>query len=193
MCLLKTPFLLVPPRPPNIDAFADGAPGEVLALRHQLQVLQRTRPRRLRLTRADRWLQPYSLGKPGALVASAHIGVVSAQRPSQVAVLNSRRLRRYVTVRSMPKRVLALGVVLVCANTTVISQTATKAAINMTPIDDGFDERAGAALVEKGVLLWPSPLAPSRRRGVAACGGSLAALRSHERPLNRMTVLGAAA
>jgi len=29
---------------------------EVLALRHQLQVLQRTRPRRLRLTRADRWL-----------------------------------------------------------------------------------------------------------------------------------------
>src|ERR1700704_6530451 len=29
---------------------------EVLALRHQLQVLQRTRPRRLRLARADRWL-----------------------------------------------------------------------------------------------------------------------------------------
>jgi hypothetical protein len=29
---------------------------EVLALRHQLQVLQRTRPRRLRLTKADRWL-----------------------------------------------------------------------------------------------------------------------------------------
>ena len=29
---------------------------EVLALRHQLQVLQRTRPRRLRLANADRWL-----------------------------------------------------------------------------------------------------------------------------------------
>ena len=29
---------------------------EMLALRHQLQVLQRTRPRRLRLTTVDRWL-----------------------------------------------------------------------------------------------------------------------------------------
>jgi putative transposase len=29
---------------------------EILALRHQLQVLQRTRPRRLRLTKMDRWL-----------------------------------------------------------------------------------------------------------------------------------------
>ena len=29
---------------------------EVLALRHQLQVLQRTRPRRLRLAKVDRWL-----------------------------------------------------------------------------------------------------------------------------------------
>jgi putative transposase len=29
---------------------------ELLALRHQLQVLQRTRPRQLRLTKADRWL-----------------------------------------------------------------------------------------------------------------------------------------
>jgi len=29
---------------------------ELLALRHQLQVLQRTQPRRLRLTKADRWL-----------------------------------------------------------------------------------------------------------------------------------------
>ena len=28
---------------------------EILALRHQLQVLQRTRPRRLRLARSDRW------------------------------------------------------------------------------------------------------------------------------------------
>jgi hypothetical protein len=93
----------------------------------------------------------------------------------------------------MLKRVLALGVVLVCANTTVISQIATKPAINMTPIDDAFDERAGAALVKKGVLLWPSALTPSRRRGVAVCGGSLAALRSHERPLNRLTVLAPAA
>jgi hypothetical protein len=134
-----------------------------------------------------------SLRNPGTFVASAHIGVVSAQRQSQGAVLNSRRLRRYVTVRSMPKRVLARGALLVCANTTVISQTAAKPAINMTPIDDGFDERAGAAIFKKGVLLWPSPLASSRRRGVAACGGSLAALRSPERPLNRMTVLGLAA
>jgi hypothetical protein len=29
---------------------------EVLALRHQVQVLQRTQPRRLRLAKADRWL-----------------------------------------------------------------------------------------------------------------------------------------
>src|SRR6266852_9612995 len=29
---------------------------EVLALRHQLQVLQRTRPRRVQLAKADRWL-----------------------------------------------------------------------------------------------------------------------------------------
>jgi hypothetical protein len=29
---------------------------EVLALRHQLQVLHRSKPRRLRLARADRWL-----------------------------------------------------------------------------------------------------------------------------------------
>src|SRR5262244_2763841 len=29
---------------------------EVLALRHQLHVVQRSRPRRLRLARADRWL-----------------------------------------------------------------------------------------------------------------------------------------
>jgi hypothetical protein len=50
-----------------------------------------------------------SLRNPGALVASAQFGVVSAQRQSQVAVLNSRCLRRYVTVRSMPKRVLARG------------------------------------------------------------------------------------
>jgi len=30
---------------------------EVLALRHQVQVLQRTRPRRMRLEKADRWLR----------------------------------------------------------------------------------------------------------------------------------------
>jgi putative transposase len=29
---------------------------EVLALRHQLQVLQRTRPRRMQLAKTDRWL-----------------------------------------------------------------------------------------------------------------------------------------
>jgi len=29
---------------------------EILALRHQLQVRQRSRPRRLRLAKADRWL-----------------------------------------------------------------------------------------------------------------------------------------
>ena len=29
---------------------------EILALRHQLQVLQRARPQRLRLAKADRWL-----------------------------------------------------------------------------------------------------------------------------------------
>src|SRR5262249_49091552 len=35
---------------------------EVLALRHQLQVLQRSRPRRLRLAKADRWLWAWLLG-----------------------------------------------------------------------------------------------------------------------------------
>jgi hypothetical protein len=29
---------------------------EILALRHQLEVLQRTRPRRVRLVKSDRWL-----------------------------------------------------------------------------------------------------------------------------------------
>src|SRR6478672_3354701 len=29
---------------------------EILALRHQLQILQRTRPRRVRLAKTDRWL-----------------------------------------------------------------------------------------------------------------------------------------
>jgi uncharacterized membrane protein len=80
--------------------------------------------------------EPSSLANPGALVASAHIGVIFARQPSQVAVLNSRRLLQYVTVRSMPKRLLALGVVLVCANTTVISQTVAKPAIYMTPVEE---------------------------------------------------------
>jgi putative transposase len=35
---------------------------EVLALRHQLQVIQRSRPRRLRLVRADRWLWAWLSG-----------------------------------------------------------------------------------------------------------------------------------
>src|SRR5580704_6827458 len=30
---------------------------EILALRHQLQVVQRTRPRRVRLAKTDRWLR----------------------------------------------------------------------------------------------------------------------------------------
>src|SRR5712692_5272721 len=34
---------------------------EVLALRHQLQVLHRSRPRRLRLAQADRWLWAWLL------------------------------------------------------------------------------------------------------------------------------------
>src|SRR3954447_18845857 len=35
---------------------------EVLALRHQLLVLERSRPRRARLTRADRWLWAWLSG-----------------------------------------------------------------------------------------------------------------------------------
>lgn len=35
---------------------------EVLALRHQLQVLQRTKPRRVRLVQADRWLWTWLSG-----------------------------------------------------------------------------------------------------------------------------------
>ena len=77
LCLLKSPFLLQQlMMRPTVDtlwammsmlvafflALRTSARSraalqlEVLALRHQLQVLHRTRPRRLRLTRADRWL-----------------------------------------------------------------------------------------------------------------------------------------
>jgi putative transposase len=77
LCLPRSPFLLrqlklrvamgtllghgfgvacAPPDLPNIDAFACRAPLEILALRRQLEVLQRTRPRRVRLTTIDRWL-----------------------------------------------------------------------------------------------------------------------------------------
>jgi len=45
---------------------------EILALRHQLQVLERTRPRRVRLTRSDRllwvWLSRVWLGWRSAVV-----------------------------------------------------------------------------------------------------------------------------
>jgi hypothetical protein len=75
--LLKSPFLLrqlmlrppmdtlpgddagnalAPPYAPNVDAFARRAPVEILALWHQLAVLQRTRPRRVSLTKTERWL-----------------------------------------------------------------------------------------------------------------------------------------
>src|ERR1700731_389591 len=47
---------LVPPDAPSSGAFARRTPLEVLALRHQLQVLQRTRPRRVRLAKTDRCL-----------------------------------------------------------------------------------------------------------------------------------------
>jgi hypothetical protein len=39
-----------------MGAVAFRPPARVLALRHQLQVLQRTRPRRVRLAKMDRWL-----------------------------------------------------------------------------------------------------------------------------------------
>jgi hypothetical protein len=54
---------------------------EILALRHQLQVLQRSRPRQLRLTRADRvlwvwlsllwsgWRKTMVLVKPATVIA----------------------------------------------------------------------------------------------------------------------------
>jgi hypothetical protein len=46
------------------EAWCSRAPNlhlEVLALRHQLQVLHRSRPRRLRLGQADRWLSAWLL------------------------------------------------------------------------------------------------------------------------------------
>src|ERR1700676_724036 len=52
---------------------------EVLALRHQLQVLQRTRPRRVRLAKADQWLWvvPRASGPDGE-----RRSLSSSQRPS---------------------------------------------------------------------------------------------------------------
>src|SRR6266571_2747565 len=47
---------LVPPDSPNSGAFTCRTPARVLALRHQLQVLQRAQPRRVRLAKTDRWL-----------------------------------------------------------------------------------------------------------------------------------------
>jgi hypothetical protein len=78
LCLLKSPFLLIPLILQATKTYASRTimsvflallltlrswtrsravlQLEVLALRHQLQVLQRTRPRRLRLATTDRWL-----------------------------------------------------------------------------------------------------------------------------------------
>jgi hypothetical protein len=76
LSLLKTPFSLrqLMLQPTMDTLLGDVGPGsllltlrtwahsraalqlEVLALRHQLQVLQRSRPRRLQLAQADRWL-----------------------------------------------------------------------------------------------------------------------------------------
>ena len=75
--LLKSPFLLrqlmlraalgtllghglraalAPADPPNLACSRAALHLEILALRHQLDVLQRTRPQRVRLARTDRWL-----------------------------------------------------------------------------------------------------------------------------------------
>jgi len=45
-----------PPDPANVGASRVALHLEILALRHQLQVLQRTRPRRVRLAKTDRCL-----------------------------------------------------------------------------------------------------------------------------------------
>ena len=47
---------LAPHDAPNMGALATALQLEVLALRHQLQVLQRTLPRRLGLTKSDRFV-----------------------------------------------------------------------------------------------------------------------------------------
>ena len=49
---------------------------EVLAVRHQLQVLQRTRPRRLRLTKTDRWLWVGLFHDPENPVSIWEIGLI---------------------------------------------------------------------------------------------------------------------
>src|ERR1700716_3614317 len=55
---------------------------EVLALRHQLQVLQRSRPRRLRLARADRWLWAWLLRAWGDWRTAVVIADATGDRPS---------------------------------------------------------------------------------------------------------------
>jgi hypothetical protein len=47
---------LAPPDPADVAASRSALQLEVLAFGHPLQVLQRSRPRRLRLARPDRWL-----------------------------------------------------------------------------------------------------------------------------------------
>jgi len=65
---------------------------EVLALQHQLQVLQRTRPRRLRLAKADRWLW----GQLSRIWSGWRTALVIV-KPETVIAWHRRRFRLCVT------------------------------------------------------------------------------------------------
>jgi transposase InsO family protein len=72
---------------------------EILALRHQLQVLERSRPRRVRLTRADRLLWVW-LSRAGQEWRSALVGV----KPDTVIAWHRRAFRRFWTWKSRRRR-----------------------------------------------------------------------------------------
>jgi putative transposase len=71
---------------------------EVLALRHQLQVLQRSRPRRVRLVTADRWLWAW-LSRAWAPWRTALVIVT----PETVIAWHRRGVRLWWTWKSRPR------------------------------------------------------------------------------------------
>jgi putative transposase len=72
---------------------------EVLALRHQLQVLQRSQPRRLRLEQADRWLWAWLSG-----VWTGWRTALVIVKPDTVIAWHRRGFRLFWTWKSRPRR-----------------------------------------------------------------------------------------
>jgi len=87
---------------------------EVLALRHQLQVLQRSRPRRLRLEQADRWLWAWLSG-----VWTGWRTALVIAKPDTVIAWHRRGFRLFWTWKSRLRR----GRPAVCADVRALIQT----------------------------------------------------------------------